>query len=173
MKNTEEWKPLFYYDNYEVSNTGKVRNKKTGRILKTSVSNSGYTMVCLSKNGRIKSMSVHRLVMETFNPVQHMDELHINHIDWDKTNNNIDNLEWLTPRENLLYGSGPSELRVLESMLCNAMRKALHDWYDKLLTAKCTKTMFTEKVIEKAMEEAIEFYNDTHDDNYNNDTIKL
>ena len=173
MKNTETWKPIFYYDNYEVSNTGKVRNKKTGRILKSTTSNSGYTMVCLSRRGKIKSISVHRLVMETFKPVQNMDELQVNHIDWDKTNNNLENLEWVTRQENLLHGAGPTELRTLETMLCNAIRKAVHDWYDRLLTTKCTKSMFTEKVIEKAMEEAIEFYNDTHDDEYNNNTIDL
>lgn len=166
MKNTEIWKDVFYYDNYEVSNLGRIRNKKTNRILKTVTSNTGYTMACLCKNGKRKSLSVHRIVMQTFKPVQNMDDLQVNHIDWDKTNNKLENLEWVTPQENMLHGAGPSELRVLESMLCNAIRKSIHDWYDRLLTAKCTKSMFTEKVIENAMKGAVEFYNDTHDDEY-------
>lgn len=162
MKNTEIWKQIKNYDKYEVSNLGRVRNKKTGRILKCNSSNTGYTVVCLCQNSINKTHSVHRLVMETFNPVDNMNELEVNHKDWDKTNNTLDNLEWMTKQQNLLYGSGPTELKGLESRLCNAIRHALHKWYDMLLTVKCTKDTFTEQVVENAINGAAELYKYTH-----------
>ena len=57
----EEWKQLPNYENYEVCNLGKVRNKKTGRILKPS-NNGGYQYVGLSSNGLTKTFRIHQLV---------------------------------------------------------------------------------------------------------------
>lgn len=158
----EQWLPIVGYDKYEVSNKGQVRNKKTGRILKQAYQNSGYTIVALRRDGKTKTYSIHRLVMETFEPRPDADHLDVNHKDWDKTNNNLDNLEWVTRKVNLLYGSGPNELKILESMLHNAIKAALHQWYNKLLSAKCTKECFTERVVEQAISDATKFYNETH-----------
>ena len=57
----EEWKELKINDNYQVSNLGKVKNKKTGRILRAA-NNGGYLSVGLCRNGKSKSYSVHQLV---------------------------------------------------------------------------------------------------------------
>ena len=61
----EAWKELKINDNYEVSNLGKVRKKKTKRILKTS-SKGGYLSVGWSRNGKSNSYSVHQLVGKCF-----------------------------------------------------------------------------------------------------------
>ena len=100
MEDLEAWKPILNYDNYEVSTFGKVRNKKTGRILKAA-NNGGYYSVNLSKiKGNYKQ--VHRLVAETFfeNPEN---KAHVNHKDKNGLNNCLSNLEWNTPKENNIH----------------------------------------------------------------------
>lgn len=167
--NKEQWLPIIGYNKYEVSNKGQVRNIKTKRILKQAHGNTGYSFVSLRRDGTTKTYSIHRLVMEAFDPRPDADRMDVNHKDWNKLNNNLENLEWTTRKENLLHGSGPTELRVLESMLHNAMKAALHEWYGKLLSAKCTKEAFTERVVAQAIQDATEFYNETHEEQIYNE----
>ena len=102
MEDIEVWKNISNYDNYEVSTFGKVRNKKTSRILKPS-NRGGYYIVGLS-NIKTKTFQVHRLVAETFieNPEN---KAHVNHKDKNGLNNNLSNLEWNTPKENNIHKS--------------------------------------------------------------------
>lgn len=101
----EVWKKNPTYENYDVSNFGEIRNSKTGRLRKTSISCKGYEMVILFKNGKRKNCSVHRLVAETFIPnPNNLPE--VNHKDEIKTNNFVDNLEWCTRIYNENYGTG-------------------------------------------------------------------
>jgi len=102
MVDTEVWLPIENYDNYEVSNFGKVRNKKTGRILKANRS-GGYCSVGLSGINS-KTCSVHQLVAKAFisNPEK---KCHVNHKDKNGLNNNLSNLEWCTPKENNIHKS--------------------------------------------------------------------
>ena len=98
MKNTKEtWKPVVGYEGlYEVSSKGKVRSLKTGRILKPFYDTSGYAMVNLTSanNDRTKKL-VHRLVALSFIPnLKNLSD--VNHKDEIKTNNNLDNLEWIS-----------------------------------------------------------------------------
>ncbi len=101
MEAIEVWKQLSENENYEVSSFGKVKNKKTGRILK-ACNSSGYQTVGLSYLGKTKSHSVHRLVALTFleNPDN---KTHVNHKDKNCTNNCVENLEWCTPLENNIH----------------------------------------------------------------------
>ena len=98
----EEWKCVLDYENYEVSNLGNVRNKKTGRILK-SYDKGGYAVVGLSKT-KGKIFQVHRLVCQAFilNPEN---KPQVNHIDKNGLNNNVKNLEWNTVLENNIHRS--------------------------------------------------------------------
>lgn len=102
----EVWKPVPNYEGfYEVSNTGKIRSAyRYRRILKPMISNAGYERVDLFKNKNRKQFSVHRLVAMTFidNPDQ---KPFVNHKDENKTNNSVDNLEWVTHVENCHYGT--------------------------------------------------------------------
>lgn len=95
----EIWKKT-KYKNYSVSNTGRVRNDNTNKILKNQINLYGYTTILLYDNGIPKQYQIHRLVLETFRPVKNMQKLQVNHINWNRTDNNIENLEWVTSSKN-------------------------------------------------------------------------
>lgn len=97
----EEFKEIEEFPKYEVSNLGRVRNKNTGKILKTRKSNSGYLYVSFWRD---HNRFVHRLVAKTFipNPNNYPE---VNHINEDKENNCIDNLEWCDHKYNSNYGT--------------------------------------------------------------------
>lgn len=99
----EIWKDIEgYEDLYEVSDEGRVRNKKTGRILKAGKDTGGYLYINLCKDGEPKPKSIHRLVAQSFIP-NPLNLSEVNHIDEDKTNNNVDNLEWISHQDNIDY----------------------------------------------------------------------
>ncbi len=97
----EKWKRVKGFPNYEVSNTGKVRNER-GALLHAYHNSNGYLRVQLFSGGEGKRVFIHRLVAEHFidNP---RGVACVNHIDNDCTNNNVDNLEWCTHKENMMW----------------------------------------------------------------------
>lgn len=115
----EEWKQIVEAPDCEVSNYGNVRVKArtittvTGAtryygpyVISQNRKKSGYVEVALpiEKGKRIYCL-VHRLVLEAFNPVVNMESLEVNHIDEDKTNNKLDNLQWVSAKQNCNYGT--------------------------------------------------------------------
>lgn len=92
------WKTIQNFENYEISDEGQVRNIKTKRILKPSSVN-GYLKVTLRKNNKGYSKYLHRLVAEAFLE----GEGEVNHKDGNRANNSIENLEWVTHRENIQH----------------------------------------------------------------------
>lgn len=100
----EEWKTIDNYPNYQISNLGRVksltyRNTNTEKILKTSKNNSGYLLVFLSKEGKHKGYLIHRLVAQAFIP-NHSNKPCIDHKDNNRLNNRVENLRWVTHKEN-------------------------------------------------------------------------
>lgn len=89
----ERWVPCREFPAYEVSNTGKIRNMKTGRILKTHINEKGYETVTLRINNRQQNVKVHRIVADAFCE-QYYEGLDVMHVDQNRLNNNADNLEW-------------------------------------------------------------------------------
>jgi len=96
--NTEIWKEINGYSNYEISSNGNIKNKKTKKILKSSVK-SGYLCLSLTDdNGNRKSLKIHRLVGLNF--IQNPENKEtINHKNHNRLDNNVDNLEWSTTTE--------------------------------------------------------------------------
>lgn len=101
----EEWKVIPNYEEYyKVSNTGKVYSLRKQKELKAVKDNHGYLQVTLCGKNNHKNFRVHRLVALSFlEKVEGKNE--INHIDEDKINNNVNNLEWCNGKYNSNYGT--------------------------------------------------------------------
>ena len=104
----EIWKDIAGYEGlYQVSNLGRVKryykNSKE-KILKPRSNKDGYLRVVLYKEGKSKQYLVHRLVAQAFIPNPD-NKPQVNHKDEDKTNNKVENLEWMTCKENNNHGT--------------------------------------------------------------------
>ena len=104
------WKDIPGYEGlYQVSNTGQVRSlnyRQTGKtkILKQHTDKNGYKKVGLSKNGKVKTYAVHRLVAKAF--ISNPNNLpYVNHKDENPSNNAVWNLEWCDCSYNTSYGT--------------------------------------------------------------------
>lgn len=101
----EEWRDIECFEGlYQVSDLGRVKSfhGKTPRILKQATTPNGYRIVCLMKDGIKTMVTIHRLVAEAFIP--NMDNKpDINHMNGNKTDNRVSNLEWATRAENVLH----------------------------------------------------------------------
>lgn len=118
--NEEIWKKIEEAPYYSVSNFGRVRmdgrtyvnSRGVNRTYKPHIvgvskkKNTGYlgARLIINKDKYIYR-SVHRLVLSTFNPVENMNIMEVNHKDENKNNNLLDNLEWVTSKENCNYGT--------------------------------------------------------------------
>lgn len=101
----EIFKPVPEFEMYEVSNLGRIKSfalYPDGRILKPSVTRDGYLRTALTKDSKVKHLSIHRLVALAFIPNPE-NKPEVNHINGIKTDNIVDNLEWSTSSENQLH----------------------------------------------------------------------
>lgn len=98
-----EWRDTYIYgEQYQVSNTGAVRNKITGHILKPHKDTKGYLRVSLSKGNVRVTVKVHRTVAIAF--IENPNNLpQVNHKDGNKENNSVLNLEWVSNYENMQH----------------------------------------------------------------------
>ena len=120
------WKPVIGYEGlYEVSDQGEVRRLfPNGRTKNMKLWRSAnYYTVCLSKKCNKKTFAVHRLVADAF-LTKPEKATEVNHIDGNKLNNKIENLEWVTQRENMIhsidvlgnnpFGKAPRKVKCLD-----------------------------------------------------------
>lgn len=97
----EKWEPIANYSGYEVSNFGSVRNSVTKHVMKPW-SVHDYQYIGLRAKGCKRNRSVHRLVAEAFIP-NPLNKPEVNHLDGDKRNNFVSNLQWSTSSENIQH----------------------------------------------------------------------
>lgn len=99
----EIWKNIPNYEGiYEISSFGKIKNTKSGKILKLIKNHRGYLKTNLSKNGKLKTVFPHRLVAESF--IENPNNLpQVNHKDGNKENNYVFNLEFCTEKHNMQH----------------------------------------------------------------------
>jgi hypothetical protein len=101
----EIWKTIKDRPNHEVSTLGNVRSKLTGKTMRPVNDGQGYWMVCLCYEGKGKTYRIHRLVMRTF-VGEYPKGFFINHKNGVKTDNQLENLEYVTPKENIRHAIG-------------------------------------------------------------------
>ena len=97
----EEWRAIEGFENYEISNLGRVRRIE---YVKQREDFNGYPIVNLYRDGKGKTLKVHRLVAKAF--IENPNNLpQVNHIDEVKTHNNVTNLEWCSQQYNNSWGT--------------------------------------------------------------------
>ena len=124
MSEVETFVKIEGFEKYEVSNLGKVRNIKSGRILKPSLNKNGYLMHHLYGYDKQEYLPLHRIVATAFidNPEG---KPQVNHIDENKLNNDLSNLEWCTVRENMIHGTRTK--RIAEKLSKKIVQLDLND----------------------------------------------
>lgn len=96
----EQWVILRRFPNHEISTHGRIRNARTGHILKPSPDRYGYLRLSI---GSTDNVYIHRLMCETFyGPPEHPD-MQVNHLDADRQNNHILNLQWCSSSDNIRW----------------------------------------------------------------------
>ena len=111
----ETWKLLERLPYYEVSSKGKVRSLRTNQILKPGENRYGHQIVSLWDGKKRYTNYVHRLVAELF--AEEIDlGLVVNHIDRDPRNNSIENLEWISQKENMRHRVDPERYMLFKKL---------------------------------------------------------
>lgn len=123
----EEWKPVKGYEGvYEISNRGRVVRIETEKLLQPAVAKNGYYIVSLWSNNKGKTHYIHRLIAEAFihnpNPKKFRT---VNHIDGNKLNNEIPNLEWCTYSRNNQHAYDTGLKTVSENVVRAVRKRAL------------------------------------------------
>lgn len=161
--NKEIWKDIKDYEGlYQVSNLGRVKRLEWKRfsldkwqtmkekILKQTISTTGYWHISLNKNGNHNTYKVHRLVARAFIP--NSDDLPcINHKDNNPLNNKVENLEWCTYKYNNYkdHNKKLSQSR-LGKKASDETRQKLRDSNPKMLSVQCIETEIIYKSINEA-----------------------
>ena len=124
MSEVETFVKIEGFEKYEVSNLGKVRNIKSGRMLKPHLNHNGYLKHHLYRHDKQKELFLHRILATAFidNPGK---KPQVNHIDENKLNNDLSNLEWCTVRENAIHGTRVK--RVAEKLSQKVIQLDLND----------------------------------------------
>lgn len=117
----EIWKDISNYEGlYKISNRGRVFSKRTNKILKDVSTGSGYRSVSLSDYlHKKKRYYIHRLVAIAFLGIPRNLRCVVNHKNLNKKDNNVENLEWVTPEENMAHAYNNGKIDYRRPMRCD------------------------------------------------------
>lgn len=127
----ETWKIFPENDYYSVSNLGRVKNNKTGRVLKQTLKKGdgqGYCQIELKRDGVRQYWRVHRMVMITFRPINNFKEFQVDHVNGIRSDNRLENLRWNSALSN---SKNKDKNRARISEILN--QKILEHGYEKVL----------------------------------------
>jgi len=150
-ENMEEiWKDVQGYEGlYQVSNHGRIKSlprldsmgrQKGGLVLKPKSRKDGYKRINLYYKGKMETYLVHRIVANAFIPNPYV-KPQVNHIDEDKSNNKVNNLVWMTAKENINYGS------CIERSVKNRDQKSIAKKVDHKAIGKNIRYIHSKKVV--------------------------
>lgn len=153
-----EWITILEFPNYEINRLGQVRNKISKKILSQSLSSKGYYQINIAN----KSRRVHKLLAETFiaNPLK-LDT--VNHIDGNKLNNNLINLEWLSRSDNVKHSReilGLIPIPYSKTIKKHHLKGKTGTNSNKGIKIKATLSNGDVKIFGSALEAARELFND-------------
>ena len=137
-------------DSYSISTLGRVRRNKSmagctaGKILSQDLDRAGYYRCHLSVNGKVSNHLIHRLVALAFIPRTNPDRVFVNHIDGTRTNNCVENLEWVTHQENCYHAS--HVLKRYPRQSAHKMAK-LNEWQVRVIRRLVETKLITRKTI--------------------------
>ena len=103
MGKQAEMRKIENFDDYYITQDGQVYDSLRKRWLKPTANGFGYLHIGLRKGDTRKYRKIHRLLMETFNPIQNMGLMKVDHINGIKKDNSLKNLRWCTQAENVAF----------------------------------------------------------------------
>ena len=137
----EIWKDVKDYEGlYQVSNLGRVKSLYTNSILKGCKHINGYLGVNLYKNGSKSTKKIHRLVAQAFIPNPE-NKSQVNHIDENKTNNMVSNLEWMTAKENSNHGTRTERISKTQSIPIIATNLKTGEYTEFYGSSECARQL--------------------------------
>ena len=126
----EEWKIYPKNNRYEVTRSGKVRVVDSKKIV-GSISSNGYCVVTDQTQKETQYYRIHRMVMETYNPIEDSENFVVDHIDGNRQNNDISNLRWVTQRQNTQFRD--ENWAEISQNLQKLIEKCGYDWVNRLI----------------------------------------
>jgi len=126
----DEWKIYPKNSRYEVSKSGKVRIADTKKLVGAEQA-TGYILVTDQTQNPVQYYKVHRMVMETFSPIENSENFMVDHINGIKSDNNLNNLRWVTARQNSTFRD-ENWIKISEN-LQKLIEKRGYDWVNRLI----------------------------------------
>lgn len=174
----EQWKTIYLYPSYMISNYGQVMNQFTGKILKPVKMKNGYLTVNLyDKRGQHKNCYIHRLVAKAF--IENKNRYtEINHIDEDKENNRASNLEWCSRSYNINYGKANLNRQLCEGHKVVAIKlKSKEIFSFNSVKSMCRELNIDESSCRRVLDhknhcKSLHGYTFVYDSEYHNDKLE-